>query len=98
MSFQPAENNQQWFMHHCKQYSTIHTYREFEPPYDVVGKQLAISDGDFKRPIASGASVRPVLLALCLGALLEVGDHYNSADPLLPHQPPEVHKSLGERT
>ena len=38
------------------------------------------------------------LITLDPGPLLQPGQHHDGGAPLLPHQPPEVSQSLGQRT
>ena len=53
------------------------------------------SQGDLEGPKVGVAALWPVLLALLLVALLEIGHHDDGGGFLLPNQPPEVHHGLG---
>ena len=67
-------------------------------PNLIVSKHLVLCEGDLEGPIVRAATVWPVLLALLLVALIQVGHHDNDGRPLLPYQPPEVNDSLGNGT
>ena len=43
-------------------------------------------------------SVSSHLITLDPGPLLQPGEHHDGGAPLLPHKPPEVSQSLGQRT
>ena len=74
------------------------TYLQSQVADGVVCQYLLTSDGDLEGAKVLCVLVWPVLVALGLASLLEVSDHHNGGSPLLPHQPPEVHHSLGQGT
>ena len=73
-------------------------YLHNERACGVVCQRLLVGHGHLEGAKVLCVLVRPVLVALGLASLHEVGDHHNGGSPLLPHQPPEVHHSLGQGT
>ena len=79
-------------------YPTKFTHFYLQQTNDVVSKHLLVSIGDQERSISVGDTVRPILLALDLLVLLEVGYHDNGVDVFLPDHPPKVNQSLAQWT
>ena len=76
----------------------VYLYLHFQFAYGVVCQYLLSRDGDFEGAETAAPSLWPVALALGLLSLLQVSDHHDGGRPLLPHQTPEVHQSLWQRT
>jgi len=62
----------------------------------VVCKHLLVCEGDLEGTVLLGPLAGPVLLALLLVPLPNIGYHGNYRNPLLPHQPPEVSNGVRE--
>ena len=60
-------------------------YLELQVVDGVVCHSLQVSNGHFKWAKLDRAFVRPVLVALDLSPLFQVGDHHDSGCSLLPH-------------
>ena len=73
-------------------------YIHLHGPDSVVSKDLLLCEGDLERSVGGAPCLRPVLLALLLVALLQVGHHDYGNGPLLPHQPPEINNSFRNGT
>ena len=71
------------------------THPDSEFADGVVSQCLLLCDGDLEWAEGLAASVLPVLVALVLARLLQVGDHHDGWTPLLPHQTPEINHCLG---
>ena len=61
------------------------THADSEFADGVVSQCLLLCDGDLEWAEGLAASVWPVLVALVLACLLQVGDHHDRRTPLLPH-------------
>ena len=59
-------------------------------PDSAVGLNTLSHHRDLNQPEHGGPGLRPVLLALPLALLHQVGDHHHHAHPLLPDQAPEL--------
>ena len=70
------------------------THSDLDGPDAVVSKDLVLCEGDFEGSKGHTPTFRPVLLALLLAPLLEVGHHDDGGGPLLPDQPPESQLSI----
>ena len=57
-----------------------------------------LQDHHVHQPVQRAAHLRPVLLALLLPLLHDVGDHHHHLHPLLPDHPPEVRDGVRQGT
>ena len=74
------------------------TYYDFKASDCIVWQDLLFSFDHLEWPILLFTRLRPVLLTLDSTSLLTVGEHDYCRGSLLPHHPPEVNHSMGERT
>ena len=79
-------------------HSSFPSHLNLQFPDGVICEYLLISQGHRERSEATPPSLWPVSLALYLSPLLQVGDHDDGWGSLLPHQTPEIHQRLRQRS
>ena len=72
-------------------WSHVVTYIDMEGPDDIVPIDSLSRQEDSEGSIVHSVHLRPVLHALDLACLFEVGDHYDGGHTQLPHHAPKVY-------